>query len=137
VQGPWIKVEKSLREDPRIITMADKLGKQIHLKTGAQLPLRLLCITCVGAVINLWMAAEADIDESDAWHVPPSYIDELTGIEGICQILPADWLQVLSEYSVKLPGFHTHNGTYARKKANGAKRQQKYRNTHLSPRRHR
>jgi hypothetical protein len=76
------------------------------------------------------MTADSHVDEHDVLAVRPADIDELTGIEGICQILPADWLQVLSENSVKLPGFHTHNGTTAKNKANGAERQRRYRSTH-------
>jgi hypothetical protein len=130
VQGPWIKVEKSLWEDPRIITMAGKLGDQLRLDLGVDIPVRILWITCAGAVGKIWSFADSHVDNKDILSLGPAHIDEITGIKGFCNLMPKEWLQVIDAHHVKLPGFHTHNGTTAKKKANGAERQRRYRITH-------
>jgi hypothetical protein len=42
-------------------------------------------------------------------------------------LLPSDWLQIIDSDHVKLPDFHTHNGTTAKERALANKRQQKHR----------
>jgi hypothetical protein len=135
--GPWIKLEKALYEDPRIWAMARVLAERDKAAGFAPQPHSRLVVTCVGAVGKLWKTADEHVDDADILPLGPADIDELTGIEGFYQLLPSEWLQVLDTHRVKLPGYHTHNGTEAKKRANGAARQQKYRNTHTSPRRHR
>jgi hypothetical protein len=137
VQGPWIKLEVSLYEDPRTRLMAHRLHEQLLAKYGAELPVNMLWITCVGAVGKLWTKALVHVDEHDIMAFGPADIDEFTGLQGFCDLVPAEWLQVLDAHHVKLPGFHAHNGTQARKKLNGLVRQQRHRNTRALPKRQR
>ena len=75
----------------------------------------------------LWIIADSFVDEQDLLAMGPADIDELTGIKGFCDLMPAEWLEVVNENTVKLPGFHAHNGTEAKKKAQGQKRNLRYR----------
>jgi hypothetical protein len=137
MKGGWIKLEKSLYGDPRIAAMALKLAEQDKASGLPQQPYLRLLVTCVGAVGKLWSTADEHIDESDVLPFGAANIDQLVGIEGFCQLLPSEWFQVIDAHSVKLFGYHAHNGTQARKKLNGANRQQVYRSRHASPKRHR
>lgn len=119
----WIKLEKDLYTDPRLRRMATLLGE----RAAAPDPHARLLATCVGAVCILWMFADTHVDENDILSLGPAEIDELTGIERVCELLPPDWLHVLDKDRVKLPGFHTHNGTKAKKTAVDTKRQQRHR----------
>jgi hypothetical protein len=136
VQGPWIKVEKSLWEDPRIITMASLLSEQLYTELGAYVPVRILWITCAGAVGKIWSVADTHVNNDDILALGPAHIDELTGIKGFCNLMPKEWLQVIDANHVKIPGFHAHNGTTAKKRALDQKRQQRHRNTKASRSRH-
>jgi hypothetical protein len=136
VAGPWIKLEKALYDDPRIWAMARQLAERDKAAGYAPQPHLRLVITCVGAVGKLWKTADEQVDEADILPFGPADIDELTGIEGFYQLLPAEWLQVIDAHSVKLPGYHTHNGTEAKKRASSAARQERYRTTHALPKRH-
>lgn len=130
--GTWIKVRKKIVTDPRLIRMARHLGA----REGYQgWPPELLLTTCLGAVIILWITADAHIDQNDVMAFGPADVEQFTGIKGICEILPPDWLQVLDADHVKLPGFQAHNGSEARRKALGKARQQRYRNRLASPKR--
>lgn len=121
----WIKVEKDLLNDPRLLVMARRLA-EIDRRDWS--PRRLLA-TCVGAVCILWITADTHVDQDDVLALGPADIDELTGVEGFCDLMPTEWLEVLDPTHVKLPGFHAHNGTSAKMRAQNSARQQVHRNT--------
>jgi hypothetical protein len=124
---PWIKVEKSLRDDPRIMRMVAGL---MDREKAAGLPERSfnnLCATCVGAVIILWITADTHVDEKDVLAIGPAQIDQITGIQGFCELVPDEWLVVLDAHRVKLPGYQRHNGILAKKRAVDQRRQRLYR----------
>lgn len=122
----WIKVEKDLRADIRVKRMAAKL---IELGSVTQVRYRsTMAVTLVlGGLNQLWMHADTFAREDDSLEITAEEIDELAGIEGFAQILPADWLQILDSERVKLPGFQDHNGAEAKRKALTAKRVSKHR----------
>ena len=72
--------------------------------------------------MRLWMHADSFARDDDTLDITVDEIDQLTGIDGFANSLPADWLQVINEHTVKLPGFHDHNGTDAKRRALTAKR---------------
>ena len=125
----WIKLEKDLYTDPRIRRMASALRARDAANGGAHGSHLRYVTTCVGAVSILWITADTHVQEDDLLALGPAEIDELTGIERICELLPEEWLQVINSNSVKLPGFHEHNGTMAKQRALDAKRQQRHRST--------
>lgn len=125
----WIKFEKRLKDDPRLWRMARALGEREAIQIDAIVPFQRLLTTCLGAVGILWITGDSHVDEQDIMALGPADIDQLTGIEGVCELLPSEWLQVIDAHHVKLPGFHTHNGTEAKKKAQTLNRVQRHRST--------
>jgi hypothetical protein len=123
----WIKLEKDLYTDPRVRRMATELRARDGA-AGVRLgdPLRYVT-TCVGALAILWITADTHVQEDDTLALGPAEIDQLTGIDRFCELLPGEWLQVIDAHRVKLPGFHRHNGTTAKRRAQGAKRQVQHR----------
>jgi hypothetical protein len=110
----WIKAEKDLCQDIRVLRMANILKGNASALQGVTLVL--------GGLIRLWMHADSFARDDDTLDITLNEIDQLTGIDGFAQALPADWLEVLNENCVKLPAFHAHNGTDAKRKALTAKR---------------
>jgi hypothetical protein len=122
----WIKLEKDLREDLRVKRIAGQLIKCGVCNAPALRPA--VAVTLVlGALAQLWMHADSFAREDDTLDITRHEIDELTGIQGFAQFLPADWLEILDSERVKLPGFQEHNGTTAKRKDQTAKRVSKHR----------
>jgi hypothetical protein len=120
----WIKWEKDLDSDPRVLRMARELKR---LCNAPDYPaVTLLC----GALVRLWSYADTHIREDDTLDLGCAEIDELIGIENFCSLVPSDWLREIDEHTVELPGFQSHNGVEAKKRALTQKRVQKHRNAH-------
>lgn len=126
MSGGWIKFEEALLTDPRVTRLARKLAERDRVQCNGEVPRRYLA-QALGAVGILWITGNRHVDEHDVLRLGPADIDGLTGTQGICELLPDDWLKVIDADNVKLPGFHAHNGTVARQKAVDAKRQQRHR----------
>ena len=136
----WIKLEKDLLSDPRVARLALFLSGCITMNTeptkgeadgdgfnscnGQPLPGTTVVL---GVLAQLWMLADTHASEDDVLPLGVDEIDELIGIPGLCSLLPSEWLQVIDEYNVKLPGFHEHNGTVAKERALNARRQDRHR----------
>jgi hypothetical protein len=114
----WIKLEKDLLTDPRVIRMAAVICKG--------LPLHGVTVV-LGALAHLWMIADTHIGNDDVLPLGVEDINKVIGIDGFCQLVPPDWLQVINAHSVKLPNFHAHNGTIAKERAQNARRVAKHR----------
>lgn len=110
----WIKFEKDLQMDPRVLRMAKALEMR---NAGALQGVTLVC----GALVRLWCIADSHVGDDDVLDLSAAHVDELLGIPGFCELLPADWMEI-GDGVVKLPGFHAHNGTAAKKRAVTAKR---------------
>lgn len=121
--GGWIKLEKDLRDDVRVRRMAVALQGAKHGNGTALQPVTLV----LGGLTQLWMHADSFARDDDTLEISLDEIDELTGIKGFAKTLPPDWLEVLDEHTVKLPGFHDHNGSDAKRRALTAKRVEKHR----------
>lgn len=118
----WIKWEKDLESDPRVLRMARELKRICNAE--AFHPVTLVC----GGLIRMWSYADAHIREDDTLDLGGSQLDEVIGITGFCSLLPEDWLRVIDENTVELPGFQSHNGVEAKKKALTQKRVTQHRN---------
>jgi hypothetical protein len=128
LNGGWIRLEKDLRGDPRVQRMGRALAKRYELRhqgNACALPGVTLVL---GGLTQLWMHADSFARDDDTLDMSVDEIDELTGIKGFAEILPADWFEIINEQCVKLPGFQEHNGTEAKRKALTAKRVARHRN---------
>jgi hypothetical protein len=127
----WIKLEKELREDRRFTRIVDALLERQHASVTSVTQLRFVSNSVVtqvlGGLAQLWMYADTHIREDDTLDITLDEIDKLVGIEGFAKLMPADWLEVIDEHSVRLPDFQAHNGTDAKKRAVTAKRVKRHR----------
>lgn len=133
----WIKFEKDLATDPRVLRMARALDARFLLfdpssaENGQYDPCNASAfpgVTLVlGALTRLWIYADSHAREDNTLDLGAREIDELLGIPDFCSILPADWLVEIDENTVELPGFQEHNGVEAKKKALTQKRVARHR----------
>jgi hypothetical protein len=132
----WVKFEKDLTTDPRVLRMAKELGRRFTwfdtsngcdfdpCNASALPGVTLVC----GALIRLWVYADSHARVDDTLDLGAAEVDELVGIPGFASAMPADWLREIDETTVELPGFQAHNGTEAKKKALTQKRVTRHRN---------
>jgi hypothetical protein len=118
----WIKWEKDLESDPRVLRMARELKRICNA-----LPFHPVTLAC-GGLLRMWSYADSHIREDDTLDLGRSELDEIIGIEGFCSLLPADWLVEINENTVELPNFQEHNGVEAKRRALTQKRVQRHRN---------
>jgi hypothetical protein len=127
----WIKLEKGLREDRRVMRMVDALLARQTASVTSVTQMRFMersAVTQVlGGLAQLWMFADSHIREDDTLDITPDEVDQLVGIEGFTNLMPPDWLEVVEQDRIRLPGFQAHNGTDAKKKALTAKRVRRHR----------
>lgn len=119
--GGWIKFEKELRNDPRVLRMAGILRER-HGEIG-----NALVTLVLGGLAQIWFLCDTHIGQDDVLPLGIDDINEFIGVKGFAEILPQDWLQVIDAHHVKLPNYHIHNGTVAKKKALTQKRVSKHR----------
>ena len=115
----WVKIEKDLETDPRVRRIAKALCNSDAFH-GVTL--------VVGGLTRLWMHADSHVRSDDSLDMSPAEIDEWLGLPGFCALLPKEWLCVIDENTVELPGFQEHNGVEAKKKALTQKRVARHRN---------
>jgi len=134
----WIKLEKDLLTDPRFVAAAMALEARFDLiaanvaddkspfveRNVTPLPAVTLLI---GGLARLWFIADTHIGQDDVLALNAHQVDKLIGIDGFCEILPDDWLEILDGDRVKLPNYHRHNGTTAKERSNNAERQARFR----------
>lgn len=130
----WIKLEKDLLTDPRFVAAAmsleERYGLAIKTATDRNVTTLPAATLLLGALARIWVIADTHIGEDDILALSAHQIDKLIGIKGLCEILPDDWLQVLDGDRVKLPNYHTHNGSTAKERSGNALRQQRFRDKH-------
>ena len=125
----WIKFEKDLLTDPRVLRIARILRSRLciveldenYAQTCNAHALPDVTLVC-GALVRIWSMADTHVDEDDVLPLGFDDLNKHLGIPGFCQLLPPEWIQEIDKDSVKLPNFHAHNGTEAKKKAVTQKR---------------
>lgn len=121
----WIKFEKALEKDPRVLRMAH--GIRNASVTLVTLPIDTVVSLVLGGLARLWCYGDTYIRDNDTIQVTVEDINQIVGIENFAQFLPTDWLMIIDANSVKLPEFHAHNGSIARQRAATAARVRKFR----------
>ena len=129
----WIKLERSLKTDIRFGKAAKKLDLKKILEAAVTDPERYASLRqtlLLGALAQLWLHADEHVGHNDLLRGSVDDINELIGVQDFCQVLPADWLQVVDSDHVKLTDFVEHNGTSARSRKLNSERQQRFRDKH-------
>lgn len=130
----WIKFDKDMANDPRLLEMAVKFAIDANLATGNQDMSQRDAVSLFGnalrgALVTLWCYADEHIADDDSLDLSTIAIDAMVGIEGFCDALPNEWLvQIEDENRVRLPGYCQKNGLISKKKRReqGAIRQKNF-----------
>lgn len=126
--GGWVKFEKDLQTDPRVLRIAKQLSQKFWFQpAGVSLDqcnaIPLPAVTLVsGALLRMWCYADSHIRDDDTLDVSIDELDEIIGLPGFCALLPPEWLTVVDDFRVELPAFQAKNGTEAKSRALTAKR---------------
>lgn len=126
----WIKVAKDLTENIRFRRVVRKLRDSNALRGVTENNEALAVTITLGALVRFWCYADSNIRDDDTLDITLDEINEIVGIEGFAQALPAEWLQVIDAECLKLPNFHEHNGSSERQRRNNARRQANFRHRH-------
>jgi hypothetical protein len=120
--GGWIKLDKDVLDDPRVIGMAVKLtelysfGRPAAPLEGSSL-LKFACNAVTGALVTLWRYADEHITDADALpNLPLKALDALVGLEGFCALMPPEWLVEGHDGCVVLPGYCEKNSLITKRK---------------------
>jgi hypothetical protein len=144
MSGGWIKWQKDLETDPRVLRMARKIAGRfalvdhdVTLQTDFcnAPPLQIgtsVTLVC-GALVRMWSYADTHIRADDVLEVGPEELNQIVDLPGFAAICPADWLEIVDDENVKLPDYQEHNGVVAKRKAMTAKRVQRHRNAGVTP----
>lgn len=145
----WIKLDKEMTEDPRLMTAATALAKRYAIvqdqaaELSQALSLQFLRNALLGGLVTLWRYADTHIRDDDTLPCDAASLDAIVGIEGFCDALPDDWVTVGDGGTVTLPGYCVKNALNAKSKStsSGAERQRRYRerqaaSRNASPERH-
>jgi hypothetical protein len=128
----WIKLEKALETDPRVLRAAKALARLDRQRAGAatgNASAFHYVTQVIGGLARLWIYADSHAREDDTLDLGFDELDELLGIPGFCSCLPPDWVVAIDENRVELPGFQAHNGVDARRRALTSKRVARHRET--------
>jgi hypothetical protein len=99
----WIKLRKTVIDDPRIIQLAYKLKVPDYAIIG------LLC--------KLWFAGDTHTTDGKLPTVSPEALDKYLGLKGFsAELVKIGWL-VFSEHGAEIPKFDEHNGKGAKRRA--------------------
>jgi uncharacterized phage protein (TIGR02220 family) len=143
----WIKFDKDLVNDPRIIRAAGGLAESYTLSVersrgdgfaiGNDLSNKeatdLMRNAVIGALVTLWVYADTHIRNGDLLPISMEEINQMVGIDGFCEMVGPEWIQE-TNYGIHtiLPGYCEKNGLLSREKrrADNAERQRRYREKH-------
>ena len=143
----WIKFDKDLVDDPRVLRAADALLERYTVSiertkgdgfsVGTDLTeaeaARLWRNAVTGALVTLWVYADTHILDGDELRLSFDAIDRMVGIEGFCSLIGPEWIEETNYgCTVRLPGYCAKNGLLSKEKrrADNAERQRRYRLRH-------
>jgi hypothetical protein len=119
--GDWIKVEHATLEKPEVALFAELLN--VPVAHG------------IGLLVEFWVWLDRNSRNGHVTHVTRLSIDTVMHTPGFGGALEAvGWLTFDNDARIAyVPNFDRHNSSSAKTRANGAKRQEKYRNASVTP----
>jgi uncharacterized phage protein (TIGR02220 family) len=147
----WIKFDKDLVNDPRVLRAAEDLSQNYTMSretgggngfsVGSDLSeketIDVMRNAVIGALVTLWVYADTHITDGDVLRVGVPAIDQLVGIEGFCAAVGPEWIEEINYGTfTRLPGYCEKNGLLSKEKrrTSNAERQRKYRERHNAKR---
>jgi hypothetical protein len=118
---PWFMLDKDTLTDQRLLMAARLLCKRYSVSDvddngdrGDEIDMsrQLSCMTaaCRGALVMLWGYAHDNIRPDNTLALDPVAVDALVGIDGFCDCMPPEWLEVMDDGSgIYLPRFIEKN----------------------------
>ncbi len=122
----WIKIDKALIDTIKFRRVV-RAVKSNALRGVTDVSDAAAVAIVLGALVRLWVYADTHISDDDTLAITPDEINDLVGVEGFAQALPAEWLHVVDADHVQLPDFTAHNGSSEKLRRDNAKRQADYR----------
>jgi hypothetical protein len=117
--GDWIKMNKSLPRDPRVVRISSAL-KADRLRT-------------VGGLLSAWCLADEQTEDGKLDGYTPGLLDELIGFPGLSMAMQSvGWLDVGDGFLV-IPRFEEHNGQSAKRRAQDSTRKMSARKPDICP----
>jgi hypothetical protein len=125
-RGGYIKFDKDMAEDPRLLNAAQELTKRYTvmeitpqgerpLSPGDQL--RFQCNAITGGVVTLWKYADVHLRKDNSLPMQAAALDALVGIAGFFDVISRDWVDELDDGTLTLPGYCEKNSLIAKKNA--------------------
>lgn len=119
----WVKWEKDKEQEPGFKRLVRKVRNTCVTQALQPETAQALAVTLtMGALLKFWSYADTYIRADDTLDMGLADIDDLVAIPGFAAALPADWLRVIDDEHVELPGYQQHNGIAAKKSALAQKR---------------
>jgi hypothetical protein len=101
--GDWIKMQKSLPRDPRVVRISSAL-KADRLRT-------------VGGLFSAWCLFDEQTEDGKLEGYTPEILDDLIGFPGLAKAMQSvGWLDIDGD-SLRVPRFEEHNGQSAKRRA--------------------
>jgi hypothetical protein len=117
--GDWIKMNKSLPRDPRVIRIASALNAD-RLRT-------------VGGLFSAWCLFDEQTQDGRLEAYTPELLDELVSMPGIARAMESvGWLEIGDGF-LAVPRFGEHNGNPAKRRAQESDRKRSARNADKCP----
>jgi hypothetical protein len=99
----WIKLRKTLADDPRVLGMASKLKQH---------PSRI-----IGCLALLWFSGDTHTTDGKLPYLTVKALDDLVGLKGFAdELVKIEWI-MFSEHGAEIPKFDEHNGKGAKRRA--------------------
>lgn len=117
--GDWIKMQKSLPRDPRVIRIASALNAD-RLRT-------------VGGLFSAWCLFDEQTETGIVSGYTPELLDELVAFPGLARAMESvGWLEIGEDF-LAVPRFDEHNGQSAKRRAQDRNRKMSARNADKCP----
>lgn len=117
--GDWIKMNKSLPRDPRVIRISSAL-KADRLRT-------------VGGLFSAWCIFDEQTEDGILPGYSPEILDELISFPGLARAMESvGWLEVRDD-GLAVPRFDEHNGASAKRRAQDRDRKASSRDAEKCP----
>jgi len=117
--GDWIKMNKSLPRDPRVVRISSAL-KADRLRT-------------VGGLLSAWCLFDEQTEDGKLEGYTPELMDEIVGLSGLAVAMESvGWLEIGDGF-LAVPRFEEHNGQSAKRRAQDSVRKMSARKADKCP----